>query len=128
MSDKIEVLVLDDEAIVGERLKDHLERHNMVVETFTKPQEAIVRMREKTFDVIVTDIRMEGIDGIDILAAVKQSPLPSEVILITGYGSFETLRAAEAIGTFDYVNKPFKLEEIQKKIEKAAAKARKRSK
>ena len=127
MSRKTEIMIVDDEAIVGERLKDFLEKKGMSVEAFTVSREAIDRMKEKRFDVIVTDIKMEGPSGIDILVSVKEHSPTSEVILITGYGSFETLRAAKTVGAYDYVNKPFKVEEIHKKIEKAAAKARKHS-
>ena len=63
----------------------------------------------------------------DILLEVKKEAPASEVILITGYGSFETLRAAEAVGAYDYICKPFKVEDVYKKVAKAAAKARKRA-
>jgi DNA-binding NtrC family response regulator len=124
VSTEAEVLVLDDEPIVGERLRDYLQKKGMAVEVFTSSKEALERLREKTFDVVVTDIKMAGPDGIDVLVSVKESDAPSEVILITGYGSFETVRAAEAVGAFDYICKPFKMEEVYKKVVKAAAKAR----
>lgn len=124
MAGKVEVMVLDDEPVVGERLKDYLEKKGMSVETFTESPIAIDRLKEKAFDVIVTDIKMQGATGIDVLLAAKnQAPGPS-VILITGYGSFETMREAEAIGAFDYICKPFKVEDIYKKVVKAANKAR----
>jgi DNA-binding NtrC family response regulator len=125
MSQKIEVMILDDEPIVGERLKDFLEKKDMSVETFTESPKAIDRLKEKTFDVIVTDIKMQGPTGIDVLVAAKNLDKVPSVILITGYGSFETMRQAEAIGAYDYVCKPFKTEDIYKKIVKAAHKARK---
>ena len=125
MEQKIEILVLDDEAIVVERLQDYLEKKGMSVETFTESQPAIDRLKEKAFDVIVTDIKMQGPTGIDVLVAAKNEAHDPPVILITGYGSFETMRQAEAVGAYDYVNKPFKVEDIYKKIVKAAQKARK---
>jgi len=128
VSKEIEVLVLDDEAIVGERLQDYLQKKDISVEVFTSSQEALERLKKKNFHVVVTDIKMAQPDGIEVLVTVKQSAVGSEVILITGYGSFETMRAAEAIGAFDYVCKPFKMEEIHKKIVKAAAKAQKHMK
>ena len=128
VSQGIEILVLDDEPVVCERLEDYLKKKGMSVETFTESTRALDRLKEKSFDVIVTDIKMEGPSGIDVLSRVKQDASNSEVILITGYGSFETLREAEAIGAYDYIPKPFKVEELFKKIEKAAARARKRSK
>jgi len=125
MNKKAEVLIIDDESIVCERLRDYLEKKQMSVETFTVSRDAIERLKEKTFDVIVTDIKMEGPTGIDILVAVKKQTPASEVI--SGYGSFETYRTAETVGAFDYIHKPFKVEEVYKKIAKAAAKAIKHS-
>jgi len=125
MTTKAEILIVDDEEIVGERLRDYFEKQGMSVETFTVSGDAIARLKEKTFDVIVTDVKMEGPSGVDILVEVKKQAPGTEVILITGYGSFETLRAAEAVGAFDYIHKPFKIEDVYKKVVKAAAKARK---
>lgn len=128
MSNKAEVMVVDDEAIVGERLRDHLEKKGMAVEVFTSSREAIDRLKEKSFDVIVTDIKMEGPSGIDVLLQVKKIAPTSEVIMITGYGDFATFRESEAVGAYDYILKPFKLEDVAKKVAKAASRARKRSK
>ncbi len=128
MGQKVEVMVLDDEPIVGERLRDYLEKKGMSVETFTESPIAIDRLKEKTFDVIVTDIKMQGPTGIDVLVAAKNLAVSPSVILITGYGSFETMRQSEAIGAFDYICKPFKMEDIHKKIVKAAHKKKKRAK
>jgi len=125
MGREIEVLVLDDEPVVGERLKEYLDKRGLAVETFTDSAKALGRMKEKSFDVIVSDIKMAGASGIDVLLEVKEKEYSSEVILITGYGSFESLRAAEAVGAYDYICKPFKAEDVYKKITKAAAKARK---
>ena len=74
---------------------------------------------------VVTDIKMEGPTGMDVLQAVKNGGYNTEVIIITGYGSFETLRQAEIVGAFGYINKPFKMADIHKLIKKAAKKARK---
>lgn len=127
MSQKVEVMVLDDEPIVGERLRDFLEKKGMSVETFTESPKAMDRLKEKTFDVIVTDIKMQGPTGIDILVAAKGLEVSPSVILITGYGSYETMRQADAVGAYDYICKPFKIEDLYKKIVGAANKAKKNS-
>jgi len=127
MSREIEVMVLDDEPIVCERLEDFLAKKGMSVETFSESSKALARLEEKAFDVIITDIKMEGPTGIDVLVAVKKGSYPSEVIIITGYGSSETLRQAEAVGSFDYISKPFKMADMYGLVKKAAKKARKRS-
>jgi len=124
----IDILVLDDEQIVCERLKDYMEKRDISVETFNDSRKAIERIKEKAFDVIVTDFKMEGPTGIDVLLAVKNSDYHSEVIIITGYGSFETYHEAEAIGAFCFVFKPFRMDEMYDLVMKAAKKSRKRSK
>jgi len=125
MDKKIEVLLLDDEPIVCERLQDYLEKREMSVESFYESQKAIDRIKEKTFDVVVADLRMEGPTGMDVLNLVKKGPGNSEVIIITGYGSFESFREAEMSGVFEFICKPFKMEDIFKLIKKAARKAKK---
>ncbi|MBI4677186.1 MAG: response regulator [Elusimicrobia bacterium] len=117
------VLILDDEPTVGERLKPALEKLGFVVEVFTKSREALKRLDERDFHVVVTDLKMEGPDGLEVLGLVKRRSPGSQVIMITGYGSFEQAREAEALGAYDFVSKPFKLEELCKRVVKAAKKA-----
>ena len=124
MPKQIEVLVLDDEAIVCERLKDYLEKKGIMVESFTNSEKALEKLKEKTFDVIITDIKMQGPSGIDVLVTVKKEAYRSEVIIITGYGSFETFRQAEYVGAFEFISKPFQMSEIYNLVKKAAKKAR----
>jgi len=126
MTERTEVLVLDDEPIVCERLKDYLDKKGILTETFTDSKSALSRIKEKAFDVIVTDLKMEGPTGMDILLAVKNGGYNSEVIIITGYGPFETLREAEIVGVFEYLAKPFIMDELYAVIKKAAKKARKK--
>lgn len=126
MTERTEVLVLDDEPIVCERLKDFLDKKGILTETFTDSKSALSRIKEKAFDVIVTDLKMEGPTGMDVLLAVKNGGYNSEVIIITGYGPFETLREAEIVGVFEYLAKPFKMDELYAIIKKAAKKARKK--
>ena len=125
MSKPAEILVLDDEIIVCERLEEFLTKKGMSVEIYTDSQKAIDRIKEKTFDVIITDIKMQGPSGIDVLAAVKRTTDKTEVIVITGYSSLDTFREAEYIGAFEFIAKPFQMAEIYKLVKKAAKKARK---
>jgi DNA-binding NtrC family response regulator len=127
MRKQIEVLVLDDESIVCERLKDYFGKKEIAVETFTDPIEALKRLKAKTFDVIITDIKMKGASGIDVLVQVKKEGYRSEVIIITGYGSFENFREAEFVGAFEFISKPFEMSKLHKLVIKATKKARKHS-
>ena len=73
MGRPLEILILDDESMVGQRLKPALEKEGYRVETFTAPKEAVARLEEKNFDIVVTDIRMEELDGMQVLAAFGKS-------------------------------------------------------
>jgi DNA-binding NtrC family response regulator len=126
MKNRTEVLVLDDEAIVCERLKEHLESKGFQVETFTESQQAIDRLMKKTFDVVVTDLKMEGPSGLDVLRLVRDQGHGTQVIMITGYASAEAARAADYTGVYEFILKPFQLEEMAKLVKKAAKKAMKR--
>jgi DNA-binding NtrC family response regulator len=123
MSTTIEVMVLDDEPTVCERLKNHLEKQGMAVETFVDSSLAIQRLDEKQFHVIVTDLKMKGPTGLDVLVQVNERNLPTRVIIITGYRTFEDARGAEYANAYGFVDKPFRMEEITKMVKKAARKA-----
>jgi DNA-binding NtrC family response regulator len=123
MPTDIEVMVLDDEPTVCERLKDFLEKNEMKVETFTESSTAVERLVHKRFQVVVTDLKMKGPTGIDVLVEVKRQNLPTEVIVITGYRTMDATRAAECVGAYAFLDKPFHLEQLGDLVKKAAKKA-----
>jgi CheY-like chemotaxis protein len=116
----LSVMILDDEPIVGKRLQPVLEKSGFVVECFEDPAEAMARLDEKEFDVIVTDLRMEGKDGIEILEHVMEHCEQTRVILITGYATVEVAREALIKGAFDFISKPFKPQDLRAVVNKAA--------
>jgi len=126
MSETIEVMVLDDEPTVGERLKEYLEREGMAVETFVDSATAVQRLDSKQFNVVVTDLKMKGPSGLDVLQEVKKRSLPTQVIIITGYRTIEAARGAEFVGAFGFVDKPFRLEDLGKMVKKAAKQSKKK--
>lgn len=115
----IQILVLDDEKIVGERLRASLEKEGHTLEIFVNPAAALNRIREKTFDVVITDIRMDDVDGIQVLEEVRKKSQKTKVIMITGYATLEVARESLTKGAFDFIAKPFKLKEIREAIQKA---------
>ena len=78
---------------------------------------------EKHFHVVVTDLKMKGPTGIDVLVAVKNQNLPTQVIVITGYRTMDATRAAECVGAYAFLDKPFHLEHLRDLVKKAAKKA-----
>ncbi len=119
MDQGYDILILDDEPIVGERLKPALEKEGHQVEIFVNPYRALERVQEKEFDIVVTDIRMDEMDGIQILERVRAISNRTKVIMITGYATIEVARESLTKGAFDFIAKPFKLGEIRGTIRKA---------
>ncbi len=118
--DKLHVMVLDDEPIVGKRLQPALTKAGFEVEFYEDPAKALARLTEKEFDIVVTDLRMEGVDGIQILEHVMERCPNTRVILITGYATVEVAREALVKGAFDFIAKPFKPKDLRAVINKAA--------
>jgi DNA-binding NtrC family response regulator len=128
MNSRGEVLVLDDEPIVCERLQESLQKNGFSVETFFDSQTAIDRLAGKRFDVVVTDLKMRGPTGLDVMHFVHRQAQGTQVVIITGYGSIEAAREAEFSNVFGFIDKPFQMQLLIKLVGKAAAKARKHSK
>jgi DNA-binding NtrC family response regulator len=120
MKQPLEILLLDDEPVVGDRLKPALEKQGARVETFTDPKLARERISSKDFDVIITDIRMGEVNGIQILEWAMERSQRTKVIMITGYATMQLAREALTKGAFDFIAKPFKMKEVRAAIEKAA--------
>ena len=115
------ILVLDDEPIVCKRLKPFFQKAGYEVEAFNQPLDALARIQARRFDVVITDLKMEGLDGLSFLGKVKELHPDTDVILITGFATMETARQSFRKGVFDCVAKPFKLAELLdgvKRIEK----------
>ena len=121
MDRRCKILIVDDEPIVGERLQATLRKDGHLIETFTDPREALQRLNAETFDIVVCDIRMGEIDGLQVMATVLERSPDTKVIMITGYATLELARESLTKGAFDFIAKPFKLGEIRKTIAKAIA-------
>ena len=120
MSEKLQVLLLDDEPIVGKRLKPALAKIGCEVEVFLEPKGALQRIGEKEFDIVVTDIRMDEIDGMQVLEHVINKSTRTKVIMITGYAMMSLAREAMEKGAFDFIAKPFQPDDLRRVIAKAA--------
>ncbi|MBW1699961.1 MAG: response regulator [Deltaproteobacteria bacterium] len=122
------VCILDDEPIVGDRLKPELEDDGYTVEVFTDSASALKRINETCFDVFITDLKMEGVDGMGFLEKVKEKCPGSEVIVITGYGTMESAREALIKGAYDFIAKPFRIGELRAAVKRAKKRARRHRK
>ena len=120
MSEPLKVLLLDDEPIVGKRLKPALTKIGCEVEVFEDSRQALERIDQMDFDIVITDIRMDEVDGIEILEHVHQSSPRTKVIMITGYAMMSLAKKAMEKGAFDFIAKPFKPDDLRRVVARAA--------
>jgi len=114
------ILAVDDELDMLTLLKMMVEGYTDHQVTVTNsPLEAKDILEREQFDVILTDLKMPGLDGMELLEAVKQKDEDALVLVITAFGSLETAEEAMAKGAFDYITKPFRKEQILLSIDKA---------
>ena len=117
------VLVVDDDAAVGMVLQAILAQAGLSAEHVESGERALSRLRERPFDLVVSDVRMPGIDGLSLLAQVAEKSPETPVILMTAHGSVPLAVEAMKAGAADFVLKPFDREEILFTVRKALAKA-----
>ena len=121
MDSKLKILILDDEEIVVVRLKPALEKEGYIVETFTDSRKAKERLEQQKFDIVVTDLKMANIDGMQLFRFIKEKWPSTEVIIISGFATLEVAREALQAGVRDVIAKPFKISQIKELINKIAA-------
>ncbi|WP_456433074.1 response regulator [Thermosulfuriphilus sp.] len=117
---KYRLMIIDDEPIVGKRLKLVFEKMGYKVEVFTSGQEALRRLEEGPFDIVVTDLKMD-IDGMEVFERAKKLNPRAKVIIITGYADADSARKAFQEGVFDFIPKPFRLDDLKKAVFRALA-------
>ena len=117
--EKCHVMVIDDEPIVGKRLKQILEKAGYRIEVFVDGYSALNDLKKSSYDIIVTDLKMEGVDGMKILEAARGENPDIKVIIITGFAEMETAKEAFKKGVFDFIAKPFKIDELKQVILRA---------
>ena len=116
---KSRILVVDDEDSLREFLQIMLQRENYEVYTAPDGEKALKTMDKITFDLIITDLQMPKVPGLQLLAEAKERDPDQTVIVITAFGSPESAVEAMKLGAYDYITKPFKIEEIKLTIKKA---------
>jgi len=112
------ILIVDDELIMRESLAGWLERDGHLVQTSPSGEDALEKLKETRFDILLVDIKMEGMSGLDVLRHMKESDPDVAVVMITAYGSIPTAIEAMKNGAYDYMLKPFDPNELGVLIEK----------
>lgn len=113
------VLVVDDESLVRDFLAETLRKKNLEVHTAQSGQKALALIKAHSFDLIITDMKMPDLTGIDLLHKIKELSPHTLVVVITAYGSIENAVEAMRLGAFDYIIKPFTPDVIEAILEKA---------
>ena len=110
------ILVVDDKANMRQMLEAAFADHGYAVETAGNGAEAIVKLQASPFDIVITDMNMPEGTGLDVLRAAKAVSSDTEVIIVTAYGTIDTAVEAMRLGAYDFVTKPFRLSDIERKV------------
>ncbi len=113
------IMVIDDEKIVGDMSKLSLEQEGYTVETFLSAEPALKRLQEEEFDVVVTDLKMRGIDGMEVLRTVKKLYPKTKVIMITAFANLDAAIEALRGDVHDFFPKPVRIKELKASIQRA---------
>jgi len=107
------MLIAEDDDSLRDILREVLQKTNRVIEAYKDGREAIGALQQSRFDIVITDLRMSGADGLQVLQEAKKSYPDSIVIIMTGYASLDSAIAAIRGGAYDYIRKPFKIDELE---------------
>jgi DNA-binding response OmpR family regulator len=107
------ILVIDDEKNIRLTLSECLETSNYDVETAVSGEHGMTKYNESKYDVILLDMKMPGIDGMEVLRRIKEQDPLQNIIMITAHGTIETAVEAMKLGAIDYIRKPFTPDEIR---------------
>ncbi|MHB8882131.1 MAG: sigma-54-dependent transcriptional regulator [Thermodesulfovibrionales bacterium] len=123
-NNKGRILAIEDERSMREVLKILLEEEGYDVETASDGLEGIDLIKANIFDLVITDIKMPGADGFEVLRQVKAISPDTVIIMVTAFGTTESAIEAMKLGAYDYINKPFKIDEMRLIVTKAFEKKR----
>ncbi|HER62971.1 MAG TPA: sigma-54-dependent Fis family transcriptional regulator [Desulfobacteraceae bacterium] len=124
MNNKPKILVVDDEAVALQNLTHVLKKEGYEILGTQNSTEALELIAAEQYDLVLTDLKMEKVDGMEILIQTKTRYPDTEVIMITGYATVESAIEAMKQGAYHYIAKPFKLDEVRKVVKEALEKVR----
>ncbi|MCK9239730.1 response regulator [Desulfocurvus sp.] len=123
----IRLLLVDDESEFLDLMRKRLSRRNVELTVASGGEEALALAATQRFDVIVLDVRMPGMDGLEILERLRSVDHRAEVLLLTGHASVESARKGLELGAFDYLLKPVPINEFLFRIQDACQRSRLRA-
>lgn len=125
MDAKAHILIVDDEPSIRLFLGEELAQAGYEVTTAASGEQALARLQEQPVDLILLDLKMQGMDGLQVMAEVERQPLPPVIIMLTAYASLDSAIEAMRRGGHDYLLKPCRTEELLASVEKGLARRRK---
>jgi len=117
--EKIKILLVDDEKEFVETLSERIRMRDQKSDVALNGEEALKRMDDDLPDVVVLDLKMPGIDGMEVLRRIRKAYPNVQVIMLTGHGSDKDEKEARKLGAFEYLQKPVEIDTLMKKIKKA---------
>jgi DNA-binding NtrC family response regulator len=121
---RIRLLLVDDEVGFVDVLTKRISRRGIDVTTALSGSEALQALRHQDFDVAVLDLKMEDMDGIEVLKIFKKMVPEMQVIMLTGHGSEKSAKEGIKFGAFYYLTKPYELDDLIQKIKEATTQGR----
>jgi DNA-binding NtrC family response regulator len=118
------IVIIDDEPITLKRLRRSLEKEGYRIAAFSSPQRALKHLEGAACDLVISDIQMPGMSGLDLMAKVRGGNPQTEFILITGYASFDGAVEATKEGAFHYLAKPFTPDQLRRRVAQALSQVR----
>jgi response regulator RpfG family c-di-GMP phosphodiesterase len=122
--DKPRILVVDDEKLIRDVLADFLSLEGYFVKTANDGAAALEELGRATYDLVISDLKMPKLGGLDVLKAISQSHPETLTVIMTGFGTVETAIDAMKQGAYDYILKPFKIEEVVHTVQRGIEKRR----
>lgn len=121
-NENVSVLLIDDEEIIVETITSYLEETNFIITGLSDPKEALRLIKKKTYDIVLTDLMMPEVSGMDIVKAVKKTGYDTQVIIFTGFAAVDTAIEAVQLGVYDYIRKPLELKKLKVILDRSAEK------
>jgi len=117
--EKIKILLVDDEKEFVETLSERIRMRDHDSEVALNGEQALKKMDDDLPDVVVLDLKMPGMDGMEVLRRIRKAYPKVQVIMLTGHGSEKDEEEAKKLGAFEYLEKPVEIETLMKKVKKA---------
>jgi len=117
---KLRLLIAEDDEALAALLEEYLSEGEYDISVCHRGDDALEKIKQEHFDIVLTDVVMPGADGLTVLAEANKDPIKTLVILMTGYSGIEDALHAVEQGAYDFVSKPFQLPEIRVRLDNAA--------